>query len=402
MEDRDRWEAQVRAVDWKSVPGYSNGGTPLEPLMLRLWEPADVNTKAGVYREIRGLVVHQGTTYETSAVVARLLIALVAQDHAPHKDLACNLLTAIAVGDEDATLTQLSVEEQKRQFARQLDIQARPDTMSAEDRLWEPWKIEGVRAIVAASNAVRAGVPTYLRLLTSDDPRTRLRASALLGWFSEDKRQTIPPLISMVEAETNPWVRATAAIALAMLSQPDDLEVQRVLQAVRHSESQAEQWSGCIALAMTLPAPPDDIVEQLFAIRWEAWGKTYPWGFYDGIISDFAGSVIDALPRSTAAAQVRALLPRLQSPEPSDQDNVIALLLWAAIGKDDTLDTLDFPRLPGFQATALHAIAEAFAQRESLRTRNKYLLLRQYGIPVPDIDAFIAWATAGMRARGKH
>jgi HEAT repeat protein len=223
MEDRDRWKAQVRAVDWKSVPGYPDDGAPLEPLMLRLWEPVDdVNTAAGVYWEILGLVVHQGTTYQTSAVVARLLIALVAEDRAPHKDLACDLLRAIAVGDEVATLTQVSVEVLKRRFARQLEIQARPDTMSAGDELWEPRRIEGIGAIVDSSEAVRAGVPTYLRLLTSDDPRTRLRASALLGWFSEDRRRTIAPLVAMVEAETNPWVRGTAAVALGMLSEHDD------------------------------------------------------------------------------------------------------------------------------------------------------------------------------------
>jgi hypothetical protein len=148
---------------------------------------------------------------------------------------------------------------------------------------------------------------------------------------------------------------------------------------------------------MMLSAPPDDIVEQLFTIRWEAWEKRYPWGFYGGNISGFSGSVIEGLPRSTAAAQVRALLPRLHSPEPSDREDVIALLLWAAIGWGNTLDTLDFRRLPETQATALHAIALAFAQNESLRTYNLYLLLRQYGIPVPDIDTFITWTSAGMR-----
>jgi hypothetical protein len=63
--------------------------------MLRLWDSADdLDTAAGVYYELLGLVVHQGTTYETSAVVARLLIALVAEEHTPHKDLACCLLAA--------------------------------------------------------------------------------------------------------------------------------------------------------------------------------------------------------------------------------------------------------------------------------------------------------------------
>ena len=41
--------------------------------------PADA---AGMCHEIRRLVVHQGTTYETGAVVAELLITLVAEEHA--------------------------------------------------------------------------------------------------------------------------------------------------------------------------------------------------------------------------------------------------------------------------------------------------------------------------------
>jgi hypothetical protein len=305
-------------VDWKSVSGYPYDGIALEPLMLRLWEsPDDLAATTGVYYEIRRLVVHQGTTYETSAVVARLLIALVAEEHAPHKDLACRLLTGIAVGEELAALTHLGIEALKRQFTRQLEIQARPETATADEQIWVPREVEGVRAIVAASDAVRAGVPTYLRLLTSDDPRTRLRASALLGWFTENRRQTVPPLVALVEAEADPWVRGTAAVALGMLSEPDDPQAERVLRAVRLSESQAEQWSGCIALAMMLSAPPDDVVDQLFAIRWEVGDTTNPWGFYNGRIGRFAESVIDRLPRSTAAAQVRALLPRLRSPEPS-------------------------------------------------------------------------------------
>src|SRR6266536_5606077 len=106
MDDRKNWEAQVRAVSWASLSEHLSDDIPIESLLLKLWDfPVDPNEKAKLYWKILGLVVDQGATFEISIAVARLLVAFVAEENAPYKDLACLLLTTIAIGDEDNELS---------------------------------------------------------------------------------------------------------------------------------------------------------------------------------------------------------------------------------------------------------------------------------------------------------
>jgi hypothetical protein len=395
MDDRTRWEAQVRAVPWASLADEPADGADIEPLLLRLWDAeADPNEIASLYWKVYRLVVDQGATFETSIVVARLLIAFVAEEKAPHKDQALLLLTRIALGDEDAVMDQRqSVEGRRRELARQTHLLTHPDDVDEDEQRWDPPLVKAEQIFLDAYDAVREGVPIYIGLLGSDDLRIQLRASALLGWFPEERRRSIAPLVGLVEGTANPWVRGTAAVALGMLAEPDDPEVERVLLAVLHGGSPPERWSGCIGLAQMLSEPSDEIVDRLYDCIWEARGQTFPWGFLDGDISEFAKLVAAGLPESTAAAQVAALVRRLPSPEPLTEDAVVRMLLAAAIGATREPASLNFLELPPVQAGALGAIGDMLLRSGADDHPNLLMLLQSYGIPVSDLYTYRTWST---------
>ena len=400
MGSREHWESQVRAVPWASLSDEPSDATLVESLLLKLWDfPVDPNEKAKLYWEIFGLVVDQGATFAISIAVARLLVAFVAEESAPYRDLACLLLMRIAIGDEDAELSnRQSMESRRRELARQVALLAHPDDKVTGEQRWDPLVVNDEQTFLAAYDAVRDGVPTYVGLLRSDDPRTRLRASALLGWFPEERGLTIAPLVALIEESGNPWIRATTSVALGMLAEPDDPEVERVLQAAFREGSEPERWSGCIGLAEMLTAPSDEVVDELYDCMGKTRGQTYPWGFLDGNISEFAAYVAAALPRSAAAAQVRALVRRLPSPAPLTEDAVVRMLLSAAIGDDvRKLDSLNYDHLPAPQATALGAIAQMVRRTRNEDHPNLLMLLQSYGVPAPDLYTFVAWTTGRTR-----
>jgi hypothetical protein len=146
-----------------------------------------------------------------------------------------------------------------------------------------------------------------------------------------------------------------------------------------------------------LSAPSDDVVTELFECMWVTANQSYPWGFLEGDVSSFTFFTIAALPRSTGPAQVKALLPRLQTPEPFKQGNVIQMLLSAAIGrKGRWLESLNFLELPPFQAAGLRGIAEVLVATNIQQDQNLLAQLRSWGIPVQDLPTFTRWATGAV------
>lgn len=98
------WSIPNQEVDWSSV-SHAYGPATEIPSLLRSVRSGSQQVRQRAYQELAGLVVDQGSRFEASAAVAPYLIQLVADPGAPDRFAACQVLAAIAVGDDSSWLS---------------------------------------------------------------------------------------------------------------------------------------------------------------------------------------------------------------------------------------------------------------------------------------------------------
>jgi hypothetical protein len=95
----------LEKIDWEALEHCYGPAVEVPGLLRAVWS-RDFKTRNGAYRKLVDLLVHQGSSFEASPVAVPFLIDVVADDKAPDRFAACQVLTAIAIGDEASWLSR--------------------------------------------------------------------------------------------------------------------------------------------------------------------------------------------------------------------------------------------------------------------------------------------------------
>jgi hypothetical protein len=150
---------------------------------------------------------------------------------------------------------------------------------------------------LATVQAVTAGHPTYLNLLSGSDPAVRSESAHLLGFLSGSAPEARPVLRAMIERETSTPAKASEILCLGLvdryLKSPDDMALFHAL--MRDPQPSLIRAAATITAAhITSPESPDDIVRSLKALATKEIGHDdLPWA--DGDLANYAAELVKFL-----------------------------------------------------------------------------------------------------------
>ncbi|MFG2059598.1 hypothetical protein ACGFI9_36855 [Micromonospora sp. NPDC048930] len=394
-------------VDWGAVQHAYGPAVEVPDLLGRL-RLRDREARRSAYQGLLDLLVHQGSRYEASAVAAPFLVEIVADPKAPDRFAACQVLAAIAVGDEsswlidrpDVAKARREVERRAHLTRAQLD-QEQADWAAAGStdherraraRRNEFSDVEGDRDAarwqIAAYEAVRAGVPAYLAALASTETPVRLHAAHLLAWFPEERKSITPALARLIGAEPQPMVAATASVAAGLCGSVDDPELVNALSARRGSDNRGERWSAVLGLARLVSRPDRPLIEELYACLFGAVGPVPYWPFLHGDMATFAALTIRDLDAAVAPDRAQILVDRLNAPaDDTDRYLLLRAALDTAFPDGPVPDGTAFTELSADQRTAIAGLQRSGISDDGAMVS---MLLSAYNLP-DDQMAMTRW-----------
>ncbi|MGW5669363.1 hypothetical protein [Micromonospora sp. NPDC003776] len=378
------------------------------PDLLGRLRSRDREARRSAYQGLFDLLVHQGSRYEASAVAAPFLVEIVADPKAPDRFAACQVLAAIAVGDESswlidrpdvakarrevahrAQLTRTQLEREQADWAaagrtdheRRARVHRNEFSDVEDDRDAARWQI-------AAYDAVRAGVPAYLTALASSEIPVRLHAAHLLAWFPEERTSIAPALAQLIGAEPQPMVAATAAVAAGLCGGVDDPELVDALSARRGRDNRGERWSAVLGLARLVSRPDRPLIEELYACLFGAVGPVPYWPFLDGDMATVAALTIRDLDSAVAPDRLRVLVDRLNAPaDDTDRYLLLRAALDTAFPDGPVPDGTAYTDLSADQRTAIARLQRSGMLDDGAMVS---MLLGAYNLP-DDQTAMTRW-----------
>jgi hypothetical protein len=384
-------------VDWSSV-SHAYGPAIEIPGLLRSLRSDSQQARQGAYSDMVDLLVHQGSRYEASAVVAPHLIDIVADPSAPDRFAACQVLATIAVGDESSWLSDRSDPAEMRAEVRrraplsreQLEAEhwawvtaaANEEERGARERRAQWRDVEADRDeerwTIEAYDAVRAGVPVYVAALEASEAVVRLYAAHLLAWFPEEEGLVGPALADLIRREPEPVVAATACAA-AGLSCPNGSEALiGALSARRDSAIRGERWSAVLGLSRMLRHPDRSLVRDLYSCLFGAVAPVPHWPFLEGDMASMAALTIADLSPEVASDRIDVLAERAAAADPTADNFTLLTALLDAAFPEPVPDGAEVDHLTVVQQRALLTLLRSnILQRGAMVA----MLLRRYNLP---------------------
>lgn len=191
-------------INWADL-GHAYGSAADVPDLLRDLLSDNEEVLNETFETLFSNIWHQGTVYEASAYAVPFLIELAGSETVLMRDGILSLLDSLAHGNSYADVhvndpEKRNTPEMQASIARELSH------------------------VKAAHEAVRKGLPLYLRLLRHPDEEIRRATGHLLVNFPEAGMQILPVLRSVFEAETTFATRTDLLAYMGMLlNQPDSL-----------------------------------------------------------------------------------------------------------------------------------------------------------------------------------
>lgn len=386
----------LMGVDWASMTHAYGLAVDIPDLLHAVWSP-DLNTRQSAYRRLLELVVDQGSRNQVSVAVVPFLIDVVADPKAYDRFAACQILVAIAIGDEVSwfnnppdltelrrtiqrqsgmTVAELKQEEQAWVAAAQTEEERRARAFQAEFSDPELERDE-IRWALQAYEAVQAGVPNYVAALSSPDPAVRLYVAYLLAWFPEEQQTSVPALARLLVNESEAVVAATACIAAGLCGNKDDQALTNLLSVRLSSPTRAERWSAAIGLGRLMSRPGRPVVEELYACLMEATAPVPHWPFLGGDMSAMSAFTLRDLDPSVAPDRVDILVSRLTNASQAEKSKLAKALLDAVFPEGPIAGSVNFTDLDSAQQRAVLALAQL---REPEKNPMITMLLKRFNL----------------------
>nr|WP_218835690.1 HEAT repeat domain-containing protein [Streptomyces sp. TLI_235] len=264
-ETNDSVFAGLDAIDWASLE-HAYGPAGDVPDQLRALCGEDREGRGRALHALYGNVFHQGSRYQASAFAVPFLARMAADRSLPGRAEALELLSALAIGYDEAHLPDGVAVAAWRHGIAELRAQDPAETIAEYDAWVARAADEGERrarefqrrmfdfdghlaaceAELAAYDAVRREVPALAALLADDEPAVRAATCRVLAWFPEEAAATLPQLLDLAAREPVPAVAATALIAAGLLG---DAAVVERLRPFLAAQDPAVRWGAAIGLA---------------------------------------------------------------------------------------------------------------------------------------------------------
>lgn len=223
--------------------------------------PQLVRDLASPDKEVRGLalgklytnIYHQGTVYQASAYTAPFLIELVQYEEVPERDCILLLLACLAEGNAyHRQHMQYYSDERKHDPTFQREL--------GEQVFW----------VDRTHEAVKNGMPTYLRLLEHQSVQIRMSVIHLLSTFKREASQLLPVLLVRFQQERDQQVHACILYGVGILIKHQVEEHSDAFQLLVRSLADGETELVRLAAAMSLvQAERQDVSSRVFDLLLE-------------------------------------------------------------------------------------------------------------------------------------
>ncbi|GLZ08232.1 hypothetical protein Acsp03_56980 [Actinomadura sp. NBRC 104412] len=387
--------AGLDEVHWASLE-HAYGPAEDVPDLLRALasESADERDKAG--HELYSNIFHQGSRYEATAHAVPFLAALAAAPQIQDRADIVHLLSAIAIGYDEAYLPNGVDIEGWRAGIEQM----RTADPEEELRRFDQWVAEAadegerrVRAMrramydhdeylrsaeaeLGAYDAVRATVPTLRDLLGDPDPQIQAAAAYTLGWFPEEATGTLPALRQLLEPGVVSGVAANAIISAGLLS--GHALVPR-FRAFLAGEDPLLRYASAIALAR-LDVTDTDVLDVLETAAVQPPEDSEPRiRHLHGNLRGFATITLAAIEERTHPRLLGAMLDGLALSSGPDAFPTAEAVLQHVFGQPRSGPLPPFAELTEPQQRAVRTLAEM--GDDTWRWGNFMLLLSAWGLP---------------------
>ncbi|WP_117211420.1 hypothetical protein [Allorhizocola rhizosphaerae] len=300
-------------IDWARL-SHAYGSAADVPAQIRALSSREVGVREKALHALYGNIYHQGTRYEASAYAVPFLLELLADPGTPDRAGIVGLLTALTVGYDSWWLPDNLPIAQHRAAAVGGEavlatVPAPHDDSSLDDSTLEEGDEDEdedyafadlsdedenklyAYFFVQVYDAVRAGVPLLLDLLSDPDEELQTAAAYALAWFPE-KSSTILPRLSASTFDSE-ITEATALISIGLLGgRPDPAHL--------HDPRPLVRWAAAVALR-------DQSELATWVTRDAATDERIP--FLDGDLGGLAGLALGQLGADAAFDALLARIP---------------------------------------------------------------------------------------------
>jgi len=191
-------------IGWRNLQ-HAYGEASDVPGLIRALAASDEEVRRGTIYELYGNIWHQGTVYEATSYAVPFLIELLGDDEVQGKDEILKLLYYLANGHSYKAVHQALVARWQGEEA------VNSPQYQAEMQVELYW-------VKQAHDAVAEGVKVYLGLLEHADAKVRMCVPFTLVCLPECATEIMPIVSSHLEAESDPQVRASLLLCLAVFA----------------------------------------------------------------------------------------------------------------------------------------------------------------------------------------
>jgi len=233
--------------DWSQVTNcYGRSRHIPEAIRELLSEDALVREIA--LRALWGVLEHQGTVYEASALAAPFLLEILADPQTQDKRQLVHFLAHL--GCRGLYLGHWYQDLQTRLILQDTD----------GDNVLLRWEED-------THQRFREKLYIFLPLLSDPDPAIREEVAFLLAAFPEDRAMLLPPLMTQLQAEKNELVQCSLLLCLGYLLAPTPDASQLLLHYLEGGKTDLIQFTAARSLCTLLKErTPEKVVRVLFKV----------------------------------------------------------------------------------------------------------------------------------------
>jgi hypothetical protein len=312
----------VGEVDWESLEG-PYGSASAVPGLLRMLRSGDAAERVEAETQLKNHVQHQGMVYPPAGAAVPYLIDLLSDGRAPDRMVGFRLVATILEcvelfevirpGVSEPTLRELWLRRSDFWLYEVLGQIKRHDVNYRVDELVDGSKPFNINPRGRAYLAVRAGIPTYLRLLQQgDDRELRCGLAYLLAHYPQDWREMAPILARQLFVESDPSVAAALCVTAGIAGEPTDDDMVDALSRWRGNPDQAVRTAALIGLLAVLRLPDTALLTELVDCLLDI---PYPeWPYYGGAPGYTALMALDGVTVSAVPHLADLIVERLRRP----------------------------------------------------------------------------------------
>lgn len=385
----------LESIDWSQLE-HAYGRAVDVPDQIRALASRDRKRRQWAMGELYGNIFHQGSRYEASAYAVPFLLELVREPTTPDRARVLGLLTSLAIGFDEAWLPDGFPVARFREDARGGEeiLRSTPPLGDGEGQIkhrflyWNTLDREAQNRVyayieLAAYDAVRAGVPVFVDILTAPGTPAaeRLAAVYALAWFPEEAHLSVPALLQAV-ADPEPAVAASALVALGLVGR--DEQVGATAEAALDDPRDVVRWGAAVALArLRGPAAGPRVSELLLAWSGSDEDSHAKIPYLEGDLAGYAALALDQLGSENDEAAFEALLTRLPSVSGPEALTVVGEALRRAFPDGAVPAGQPFASLDERQRRLLTALAESPGtwRLGEMSFGNFSLMMSGYGLP---------------------